>query len=351
MSRWIVTQKKFSYKKRKRSFRKMMNRSWISIPDFKISQKIKSILSRWTIFIVVIILWIFIIIKLSFFRPEQTVSQVKFSEDTIATYNDIELFNLVSSLVKWKNYFMISRDKWTLLSKIQEKFPFVWDIKFQLETYTPVQEDENNIWLPSIPSELTTLMINQIRPSIIWTFPLSPSIKKEETGWTLWVEVTFYEPTVLVSLNSKQFAVRNEKSYVELKEWMLLWIRVPTEENDYQPLFVIETPQYLSWTNNLDWFFFELSLNNLMEIVSLAQNDFPDMKRFVYLVWSTRIAIFTSDDKVLYFNFPDGWDITQQRNTQITKYQTLKEKYADFNNIENINLWALEENKVIIKKY
>jgi flagellar basal body P-ring protein FlgI len=46
MSRGIVSQKKFSRKKRKQSFRKMLNRSGVSVPEFKISQKLKNILSR-----------------------------------------------------------------------------------------------------------------------------------------------------------------------------------------------------------------------------------------------------------------------------------------------------------------
>lgn len=351
MSKWLVKQREFIYKKKKKSFRKMMNRNGISIPDFKISKKIKNILSWWTIFSLVIILWIFIIIKLSFFKPEHTISQVKFSEDTIATYNDIELFNLISSEVKWKNYYMLSRDKWAILSKIQKEFPFVGDIHFQLEAPSTPEIENEEMLQPLIPTNLTTLLINQIKPVVVWDFPLISPQKQHDTWGTLWVEVSFYEPKVLVSINDKQFAVWNEETYVELKEWMLLWIRIPTEENNYEPLFVIETPQYLSWTTSLDWFFFELSLNDMLEIISLAKYEFPDMKRFVYLAWSTRIAIFTSDDKVLYFNFPQWRDINEQWNIQIAKYKILKERYSNFHNIENINLWALEENKVIIKKY
>lgn len=364
MSKWLVKQREFIYKKKKKSFRKMMNRNGISIPDFKISKKIKNILSWWTIFIFIIIVWIFIIIKLSFFWPEKIISQVKFSEDTIATYNDIELFNLISNEVKGKNYYIINSNKEKILSKIQNwftvkshswsyvaSFPFVWDINFQLEE-TSLQEtnDTSMLWV-WFPIELSPNLIKQIKPTVVWQFPLSQSLQEQEIWWTLWIELSFYEPKVLVTINDKQFAVWNEETYVELKEWMLLWIRIPTEENNYEPLFVIETPQYLSWTTSLDWFFFELSLNDMLEIISLAKYEFPDMKRFVYLAWSTRIAIFTSDDKVLYFNFPQWRDINEQWNIQIAKYRILKERYSNFHNIENINLWALEENKVIIKKY
>jgi hypothetical protein len=46
MSRGIVSQKPFSRKKRRQSFRKMLNRSGVSIPEFKIGQKLKKYLSR-----------------------------------------------------------------------------------------------------------------------------------------------------------------------------------------------------------------------------------------------------------------------------------------------------------------
>jgi hypothetical protein len=71
----------------------------------------------------------------------------------------------------------------------------------------------------------------------------------------------------------------------------------------------------------------------------------------VYLAGSTRFAIFTSDQKVLYFNFPDWWTIKDQWNSQIAKYNILKEKYDKFNNVRTIDLWSLENNKAIVKNY
>ena len=153
---------------------------------------------------------------------------------------------------------------------------------------------------------------------------------------------------ILVKINEKKYAVWNETTYVETKDWMLLWIRDPEEE----PLFLIETPQYLTWNDSIDWFFFEISLDKFMQIISLAKEEFwNNMTRFVYLAWSTRFAIFTNDQKTLYFNFPEWSDILQQRENQISKYNILREKYSKFDKIENIDLWALENNKVIIKNY
>ena len=358
MSRGIVNQKPFSRKKRRQSFRKMLNRSGVSIPEFKISKKIKNILSRWLCFTLVIIIGILILIKLLFFQQWQIISQVKFSEDTLATYQDIELFNLVSNEVKGKNYYMLLSDKDEILKNIQKKFPFVWKIELQLEPpqiETETEKEPITIWVQLPTLTQWTWTQNQW----IWTqliqvqFPLKSSQKAPDNWGTLWVQLMYYEPTILIQLNEKKYAVWDEKTYVEMKDWMLLWIRVPTEDDpNPEQLLTIETPQYLTWTTSLDWFFFDISLPEFIQIATLAKQEFwHNMLRFVYLAWSTRFAIFTSDYKVLYFNFPDWWNIEDQRNSQIFKYNTLREKYDKRGNVEKIDLWSLENNKTIIQNY
>jgi len=364
MSRGIVSQKPFSRKKRKQSFRKRLNRSGVTIPEFKINQKLKKILSRWACFALLIVCGILILIKSLFFKHEQTISQIKFSEDTEATYKDPYLFEFITNEVKWKNYYILKSNKDELLSKIQKwfkiknlnwefiefKFPFVWAIELQLEP--PQQEitQENEpiiVWI-NFPLQLTWIWESTWIQTTKTQFPLKLSQKAPNNWWTLWVQLMYYEPTVLVQLNDKKFAVWDEKTYVEMKEWLLLWIRWPDEE----PLFLIETPQYLTWTNSLDWFFFEVKLTEFLQIISLAKNEFwNNMVRFVYLAGSRRFAIFTSDQKTLYFNFPEWWNIEDQRNSQIFKYNTLREKYPNFWRIEKIDLWALENNKTIITNY
>jgi len=321
----------------------MLNRSGLSLPEFKINEKFKNILSRWMLFIVVVVFCVLILIKSLFFKPEQKIIKVKFSEDTLSTYQDIELFNLISNEVKWKNYFVLSSNKYELLSKIQKNFPFVWDIQLQIEPEQEVTSTGLEIlimWI-ELPLELP-ITAYQTTETI---FPLKASKIEEEIWWTLWVQLLYYEPKILIKLNGKQFAVWDENTYVELKEWMLLWIRDPDEE----PLFVIDTPMYLSGTTSIDWFFFEIGLPEFLQITALAKDTFPNMKRFVYLAWSTRIVIFTSDDKSLYFNFIKWLPIEQQWNTQVQKYNILKEKYHSFKDIRTIDLWALEDDKVIIK--
>lgn len=359
MSRGLVSQKQFSHKKHKQSFRKKLNRSGIEIPEIKISPKIKNILSRWTLFIVLIVWGIYFLIKSSFFKPEQKISQVKFSESTIATYQDIELFNFITEEVKWKNYFILSSDKDELLNKIQKKFPFVWKIEFQLEAEENISKsfedkESNNIiiWI-HLPHELP---IKTGYQKVETKFPLKKSKTEEEIWWTLWVQLSYIEPRILVKLNDKKFAVRNENLFTVLQTWMLLsTTKIDPKWEDtidnLKEIFTIETPWYISWTDSLSWFFFEINLEEFLQISKLAQESFPNMKRFVYLAWSTRIAIFDEDDKTLYFNFPEWESINNLWNNQIEKYYKLKDNYQNFERIEKLDLWALENNKIIITNY
>ena len=201
MSRWIVNQRPFSRKKRKQSLKKMLNRSGVSIPEIKINPKIKNILSRWMLFIVLIVCWIFFLIRSLFFKPEQNIINVKFSEDTLATYQDIELFNLVSDQVKGQNYFILSSHKDELLSKVQEKFPFVWAIQLQLEPQEEIIAPEPEIltiWI-QLPLNLPITAYQTSEAN----FPLKLSKKETEIGWTLWVQLQYYDPKILVKLNDK----------------------------------------------------------------------------------------------------------------------------------------------------
>ena len=76
------------------------------------------------------------------------------------------------------------------------------------------------------------------------------------------------------------------------------------------------------------------------------QEHIPNMNRFVYLVGSTRLAIFTDAQQVIYFNFR-GPDNLQE---QFEKYHTLQQYYPNFDSIASIDLGSLDATKVIVKK-
>ena len=63
------------------------------------------------------------------------MTQVKRAEQTTETYEDIELFNIISSEVQGQNYYMLNlfkKDK--ILATAKASFPFLKDMDIQLET-------------------------------------------------------------------------------------------------------------------------------------------------------------------------------------------------------------------------
>ncbi|MDR0369648.1 MAG: hypothetical protein LBH96_03960 [Candidatus Peribacteria bacterium] len=76
------------------------------------------------------------------------------------------------------------------------------------------------------------------------------------------------------------------------------------------------------------------------------EENIPNMNRFVYLAGSTRFAIFTDNEQVLYFNFQGKESLT----TQFEKYHNLQQHYENFNKLASIDLGSLDETKVIVRK-
>lgn len=173
MSRGLVSARSFAKKKRKPSLKKVMNKAGIRTPNVKISlsAKTKKIITRVTMIIIFCVFIFVFIIRGFFFRAEYTIEKIKFSQGTIDYYEDIELFNALTTQVKNQNYFMLNRfKKHDILHSIQATHPFVTDINFQLET-----------------------------------------------GNTLGINVLYKEPALKIKYREKEYGVRNDTTIFELQ--------------------------------------------------------------------------------------------------------------------------------------
>jgi hypothetical protein len=110
--------------------------------------------------------------------------------------------------------------------------------------------------------------------------------------------------------------------------------------------FIVETPQYLTGTTSLNGFFFEISINNFTNLITVMQQEIPNMTRFVYLAGSSRLAIFTDNEQTLYFNFRNPDNLQEQ----FDKYHILQQQYANFDTIATMDLGSLDKTKVIVRK-
>jgi len=269
-----------------------MSKTGISMPSvsLNISQKAKEILSRSVIAIILITFWFIFLVRGVFFKAEFTINHVTRSEQTLQTYEEIELFNLITREVRGSNYYILKNFKKSeVIELAQASYSFITDIQFQLET-----------------------------------------------GNTLGINIDYAQPLFKVKLGETEFWIRWEHAFYEIQSGMTLG----------HDSFIVETPQYLTGVSTLSGFFYQVRLADFVKIIPMIQEHVPNMSRLVYLAGSTRFAIFTDNGQTLYVNF-QGFE---SLNEQFKKYHNLQHYYADFNRLTTINLWSLDATKVIVRK-
>lgn len=291
MSRGLVSAKPFIKKKRKKGIKWFLQQYKISFPriSFSLSNKAKKII-MWT-FVTLILLgvWFYFLFQKLFLEEEYLISKVEFSENTIETYEDIELFEFLTKSLQGKNYYNFQYFlKDNLLSQAKALVPFVENIDYQITS-----------------------------------------------GNILWLDLTFQEPAFRILIGDQFYGVR-ENSIEPLQDSMTLW----------KESFILYTPQYLSGTTDLSWFFFQISFQDLKEIIEYIQKEIPNFTQLMYFVWSTRFVIFTDTKQEIYFDFKDKNEFLKQ----FQKYQLIQKYYPEKNNLQVIDLAALDDMKVIIRK-
>jgi hypothetical protein len=240
--------------------------------------------------VILLVAFFVLLIRGIFFKSEYIIQKVKFSEQTIANLEDIELFNAIAKKVKNQNYYMLKNfNKREILDTIKISYPFVKEIQIQMET-----------------------------------------------GNVLGIHLNYTEPLLRIKLGEKYFGVRGKQLIFPLQ----------SGSNLGQDTFIVDTPQYLSGVATLDGFFFQISLQNFLYLIPIVQKEFPNMNRFVYLAGSTRLVIFTNGEKTIYLNLQDPEKLDEQLN----KYHMLQNYYKDFDKIAVIDLGSLDETKVTIRK-
>lgn len=277
------------------------------------------------------------------------IENIKFSQATIDTFEDVDLYNEIYNIVKGENYYVLKYLKKTeIITQIKQKFPIIESISFQMELKEEKKADVSMLWREisqSIPWNTGLAAVLRWNVSVSdyqaeniksWEIEIPERKTVSNKWWILGVDIKFIKPTFIVKLWNKRFGVRDENEFWEIQSNMALW-------ND---VFAIDTPQYLSGIQTLSWFFFEIPLATFKKAIPLVQESFPNMVRFVYLAGSPRVAIFTEDEQVLYISLLSS----ELFDTQVWKYELLREYYSGFNQVATMDLWALDENKVIIRK-
>lgn len=205
MSKALVRAKPFVKKRKalslKRVLGKAAKKTGVRLPSFSLqmSKRTQSLLSWMSIGAILLFCLVTFLIKGVLLQPKFEITNIKFSQRTLETYEDIDLFNEVFRQVKGKNFFLL---KWfhqqELLAALQERFPQIAAIQIQLEVdQAPSDTPEH------ASASLAEQLLAQTAEK-----KLTQHIKKRSqttTGGILGVEISFQDPLFVVKLGDKKF--------------------------------------------------------------------------------------------------------------------------------------------------
>lgn len=293
MYKGLVSKRPFKKKTRKKIWLKgMLQKNWLSLPKFSFSlgNRGKKILMRGIVVLILLWCWYRFLFKDFFLKDEFYINNVQFSENTIATYEDLDLLDYITKSLKGKNYYEFQYFlQGNLLQESKEIVPFIDTLSYQLNT-----------------------------------------------GNTIGIDITFKDPLFRVRIWERIFGVRWDQVSSLLLDTMQLGNQT----------FILETPQYLSWVDSLNGFFHEISVDKMLTVINFVQEEISDFSSLVYFAWSTRFVVNTTNGQEIYFDFQDEEMLEQE----FKKYRLLRDYYPEFSSIFAFDLWALDESKVIIRK-
>lgn len=236
--------------------------------------------------IVILILLGIFLLKGTWYNPNYLIQNINYSAQTRAQYENTELFVLASKYLRGQYVNSIQLgEKGQILTKIREQYPFVRDMKIEYE-----------------------------KPQ------------------TIKVDFSFEYPKFRVKIWDKYWGIWNAKTNEELKSSRAL----------AQTGVTIDTPAYLSGTETLTGFFYEVSYDRFEQNIPKIKQTFTGIERFVYLAGSPNFIVF-ENGKTIYLH-RDNLDY------QLQKYLWLKNNYKNFAGIYEIDLGSQTQNRVIIKE-
>lgn len=268
---------------RQRKFKKQLRKTKLIYPQINFSIK----WLRVFILVVIFTYWLFFIINNTIFKDENYIEQITYSKASVDNYDNPYLYKMISELIKYENYFVVSKlRKSDISDQIKNNFPLVQDI-------TIIQPDK----------------------------------------YTASVKIEFYKPDIIIKLGERQFGVVGEYNF-EIFSGNKIWNNI----------FFVELPEYASGIDTLDWLFFDIQERQFIRDMDIISQGFPAAKRIVYLPWSSRTVVFITNNKRVYLNNKNSltW--------QIENYNLLQRHYDQADWLRIIDLGSLENDKIIVRQ-
>ncbi len=165
-------------------------------------------------------------------------------------------------------------------------------------------------------------------------YPMVTDMNIEYTSSnTVSVKLTFRPIDMIIRNQDKLFALVNDV-ILPLYSWNKI----------SNGIKILDLPPYLSGMNILSGLFFRQPATWLVQQIEMIYQWFPGLHHVEYLPGWERSIIFL-DGKRFYIN-----NLADIQN-QIRNYQLLKKYYKDYAQLEDVDLWSLGKDKVIVRRF
>lgn len=176
--------------------------------------------------------------------------------------------------------------------------------------------------------------ISRMIDDIVERYPMVTDIRIDyRSSNTVFVKLTFRPIDMVIKNQDITFALVGN-SMLPLYSW----------NNIANGIKILDMPEYMSGMNNFTWLFYKLPAAELVQQIEMLYQWFPWLHHIEYLAWWERSIVYL-DGRKYYIN-----NVSDIPN-QIRNYQLLKKYYKEFNSLAEIDLWSLEKDKIIVRRF
>ena len=287
----------------------------------------------WIIFGVFALFYgVFLLFKYTLFVPEYTIATIDYSLSNVQTYDDPYFYKMISTAIKWENYRVAQWNESSILKQLQVNYPFV-------QSFSITYKWPNRVFV-KVSFEEPKLIVFQwnLRYAVYKNNFFQLFSWNRLGSGALRVELfPSLEPIPVVStgilLSGGAFS-GSGLSGVHLSGAGLSWSVVSG----------IKLPPKSSLTGSLTGLFYQEPFDHFMSNLQTIYEAFPNAKYFKYLVGGQRIVVWLPNDRTVYIN------LRVDLSLQLQNYLYLKQYYAEFSKLKEIDLGSIEMDKVIVRK-
>jgi len=242
----------------------------------------------------------------------------------------IRIIFFIFALIYWW-FFLLKNSIFNHQYTIKRVLYDSWDIAWYDEPYL---YKRINTWIKGENYYVVKMYGSRVLADIQSLYPMVTDIGIDYRSTnTVFIKLTFRPIDMVIRNQEARFALVGSK-LLQLYTWNKI----------ANGIKILDLPPYLSGMNSLSGLFYRQPATGLIQEVELLYQWFPGLHHIEYLPWWERSIVYLEGKR---FYISNQWDIPNQ----IRNYQLLKKYYKDYNQLEDVDLWSLEKDKVIVRKF